>query len=114
MKFLADEDFPKPLVILIRKLGFSVKTIQQKSLQGATDETVANITLREKRVMLTFDKDFLKDQPKDLQVIVFEFPRIPTSAIVPLIETLLKDLRGIKSNKGNILKFNKHGLETVK
>jgi len=40
MKFLADEDFPKPLVIQIRNFGYLVKTIQQKNLQGSSDETV--------------------------------------------------------------------------
>ena len=42
MKFLADEDPPKPLVVKIRSVGYSVKTIQQKNLQGSSDEIVAN------------------------------------------------------------------------
>ena len=86
MKFLADEDFPKPLVIKIRNLGFSVKTIQQKNLQGASDEIVTNFALKEKRVVLTFYKDFLKNQPKSLQVVIFHFPKIPTSEIIPIID----------------------------
>lgn len=58
MKFLADEDFPKPLVIEIRNFGFSVKTIQQKKFQGSSDELVANIAIKESRIILTYDKDF--------------------------------------------------------
>lgn len=114
MKFLADEDFPKPLVIKIRQLGFSVKTIRQKNLQGVPDEFVANIALKEKRIVLTFDKDFLKNQPKTLQVIVFHFPKTPTSEINPLIDILLKDLKQIKFSKNKILKFSKYGLFTIK
>lgn len=91
MKFLADENFPKPLVILIRNLGFSVKTIQQKNLQGVSDEIVAKIALKEKRIILTFDKDFLKHPPRGWQAIIFEFPRTPTLEIFPLADILLKD-----------------------
>lgn len=110
MKFLADEDFPKPLVTKIQRLGRSVKTIQQKKLQGSSDETVANLALKEKRIILTFDKDFLKNQPKSLQVVIFHFPKTPTSEIIPLIEGFLKDLKQIKLSKNSVFKFSKSGL----
>ncbi|GEM_PF-1771587 len=110
MKFLADEDFPKPLAVKIQKLGHSVKTIQQKNLQGSSDEMVANLALKEKRIILTLDKDFLKNQPKSLQVIIFHFPKTPTSEIIPLIENFLKDLKHVKLSKNKILKFSKPGL----
>lgn len=71
MRFLADEDFPKPLVVKIRSLGHSVKTIQQKNLQGVSDDVVTDIALEEKRIILTLDKNFPKDKPENLQVIVF-------------------------------------------
>lgn len=114
MKFLADENFPKPLTTRIRNLGYSVKTIQQKNLQGSSDEIVGNLALKEKRIVLTFDKDFLKNQPKTLQVIVFHFPKTPTFEISPLIEGFLKDFKQIKFSKNKILKFSKYGLSTIK
>ena len=61
MKFLADEDFPKPLVSRIRRFGHSVKTVQQQNLQGSSDETVASIAMKEVRILLTFDKGFLEN-----------------------------------------------------
>ncbi|MBI4036197.1 DUF5615 family PIN-like protein [Candidatus Daviesbacteria bacterium] len=112
MKFLADEDFPKPLVTKIRKLGFSVKTIQQQNLQGSSDKTVAGMALKEKRIVLSFDKDFLKNQPKNLQVVIFSFPKIPTLKVNLLIEFFLKDLKQ-KLIRSNVLKFSKNGLEVV-
>lgn len=111
MRFLADEDFPKPLVTKIRSAGYSVKTIQQKNLQGSSDETVANLALNEKRVILTFDKDFLKNQFENLQAIIFSFPKTPTSEIILLIDNFLKDLRQMKLPKSIIFKFSKTGLE---
>ena len=114
MKFLADEDFPKPLVTKIRNFGFSVKTIQQENLQGSSDETVANLALKEKRIVLTFDKDFLKNQSGNLQAIIFRFPKIPTAKIIPLMEDFLIDLNKVKLKKGQILKFTKNGFEEQK
>lgn len=114
MKFLADEDFPKPLVLKIQKLGHSVKTIQQKNLQGSSDEVVSNIALKEKRIIITLDKDFLKDKPTNLQVVIFHFPKIPTSEIIPLIESFLEDLRQIKHPRGRIFKLSNKGLEEQK
>lgn len=111
MKFLADEDFPKPLVVKIRSLGYSVKTIQQKNLQGSSDEVVTEIALKEKRIILTFDKNFPENKSKNLQAIIFHFPKAPTSEIILSIENFIKDLKLIKMTRGKILKFSKNGLE---
>lgn len=113
MKFLADENFPKPLAVKIRNFGYSVKTIQQKNLQGSPDEKVAKLALREKRIILTFDKDFLKNQPRNLPKIIFHFPKIPTNEIAPLMEKLLGDLKEIKPSQSKTLKFSKNGLEIL-
>ncbi len=112
MKFLADEDFPKPLVIKIRNLGYSVKAIQQKNLQGSSDETVASVAIKEKRILLTLDKDFLKNQPKNLQAVIFSFPRIPTSEIIPLIKVFLKNLKK-EFIQSRLVKFSKYGFEII-
>ena len=114
MKFLADEDFPKPLVTKIRNLGHSVKTIQQKNLQGSSDETVANLALKERRIILTFDKDFFKNQSQKLQAVIFHFPKVPTSEIIPLMEDFLTDLSKVRFKKGKTLKFSKTGFEKQK
>lgn len=109
MKFLADENFPQPLSLKIRRLGYSVKTIQYKRLQGSADETVANIAIAEKRIVLTFDKDFLKGEKASAQVVVFHFPKVPTPEIIPLIDAFLKNLKE-KLSKNKIYKFSKQGL----
>ncbi len=114
MKFLADEDFPKPLVTKIRSLGHLVKTVQQKNLQGSPDKIIANLALKEKRIILTFDKDFFKNQTENLQVIIFSFPKIPTSEIILLIGNFLKDLKQFKLSRSKTLKFSKSGLEEQK
>lgn len=114
MKFLADENFPKAILNLIAKSGHSVKTIQQKRLHGSSDNTVVAIASKEKRVILTFDKDFLENRPEDLKVIVFEFPKIPNSEIILLIPELLKDIVQVKIPKQKkIYRFSKKGLSEI-
>ena len=113
MKFLADENFSKPILRLIVKAGYSVKTIQQKSLQGSSDNIVATIAFKEKRIVLTFDKDFLINQPEDLRAVIFDFPRTPTSEIIPLMKGFLRDVKIITRSKYKIFKFNKSGLAEV-
>lgn len=114
MKFLADEDFPKPLVSKIRNLGYSVKTVQQKNLQGSSDEVVTNLSLKEKRIILTLDKNFPQDKSANLQAIIFHFPKVQTSEIILLIEDFLTDLNKVKFRKGKILEFSKNGFEEQK
>lgn len=60
--------------------------------------------------MLTFDKDFLKEKPKGLQVVVFRFPKVPTSEILTLIEGFLETLEQAPP-KNKVLKFSKRGIK---
>lgn len=113
MKFLADEGFPKPLSVTIRKFGHSVKTIQQINLIGSSDQTVTKVALKEKRVILTFDKDFLKNKFKVVLIIVFDFPKMHNTRIKPLIESFLDSFEKVKTTKSQIFKFSKEGLVII-
>lgn len=110
MKFLADENFPKPLILIIRKLGFSVKSIQQKQLQGSSDQTVSSIAKKEKRVIITFDKDFLEKKTVYQQVILFHFPKVATEEIK---ETVQLRFKNEDMPKFKIMKFAKSGFEKI-
>lgn len=110
MKFLADENFPKPLITTIRKLGFSVKSIQQKQLQGSSDETVSSIAKKEKRVIITFDKDFLEEKTPADQIILFHFPKVPTAEIMEILSLSFKNM---KISKFKVMKFSKAGFEKI-
>jgi predicted nuclease of predicted toxin-antitoxin system len=114
MKFLADENFSKPLVEKIRQAGHSVKTVQQKSLQGSSDEAVTNIASKDRLIILTFDKDFLKKKSKTSLTVVFKFSRTPTQEIISLIDKFLQQLNRRKRSKIKILTFSKSGLHGTK
>ncbi|MFO1116966.1 MAG: DUF5615 family PIN-like protein [Beijerinckiaceae bacterium] len=57
MRFLADENFPKTAVEELRRHGADVAWVRQ-SAPGILDREVLAWAEREKRVLLTFDKDF--------------------------------------------------------
>ena len=57
MKFLADENFPRPALVVLRDAGNDVRSVAEES-PGLSDEEVAELCDRDERVLLTFDKDF--------------------------------------------------------
>jgi predicted nuclease of predicted toxin-antitoxin system len=57
MKFLADENFPRPAVETLRKAGWEVLAVAEVC-PGISDEEVTALCSESQRVLLTFDKDF--------------------------------------------------------
>jgi predicted nuclease of predicted toxin-antitoxin system len=57
MRFLADEDFPRPALLALREAGNDIRSIAEER-PGSSDEEVAELCEGDGRVLLTFDKDF--------------------------------------------------------
>jgi predicted nuclease of predicted toxin-antitoxin system len=57
MRFLANENYPFPSILLLREKGYDVKSIAENS-HGISDDQVINIALEENRIILTFDRDY--------------------------------------------------------
>ncbi|HBY60719.1 MAG TPA: hypothetical protein DEH78_12910 [Solibacterales bacterium] len=57
MKFVADENFPRDALRLLRQSGFDVASIAETH-PGLPDTEVLGIASAEGRTLLTFDKDF--------------------------------------------------------
>jgi hypothetical protein len=73
VKFYADENFPTLAVKLLRANGFHVLTAQEGDLLGHPDENHAAFALKNGRVLLTCDRDYLDER---------RFPLIHCSVIV--------------------------------
>ena len=56
-RFLADENIPLEVVFKLEEKGLDIKSMSFLS-PGVDDTTVLDIANREKRVLITFDKDF--------------------------------------------------------
>ncbi len=57
MRFLADENIERPVVEAVRALGHDVAYISE-GFRGADDDWVLKLANRERRVLITNDKDF--------------------------------------------------------
>lgn len=58
MKFLADENIAPRVVSALRKEGFDVITVHERKLSQSLDEQIINLSEKQKRIVLTHDKDF--------------------------------------------------------
>lgn len=85
MRFLADENFPRPALEALRKAGFDVAWISEGQ-SGATDEQVLARSMAEGRTLLTFDKDFgelafRRGLPAECGIVLFRLvPQAPAEA----------------------------------
>ena len=57
MRLLANENIPLAAIQSLRELGYNVLWIREDA-PGSVDEDVLALASEEKRVLLTFDKDF--------------------------------------------------------
>jgi predicted nuclease of predicted toxin-antitoxin system len=57
MRFLANENFPDPSIVLLRADGHDVRSIREDH-SGISDQQVIAFAQIEDRIILTFDKDY--------------------------------------------------------
>jgi len=75
-KFLVDESLGEGVAQVMRELGHNVKFVPNVGLGGHSDEDVFAFAWRERRVLLTHDRDFLDDRR-------FPFNRNPGVIVLP-------------------------------
>lgn len=100
MKLLADENFPPTLISYLQKKRHDVKRIQ-RSVKGTSDISVREKAVKERRVIITFDKDFLKTEGKErlFSVIIFDFPNMQPVDILPYLDATIKAISNLKKRK---------------
>jgi len=101
MRVLADENFPQPAVEALRKAGWDVCSIAEEC-PGVSDEEVAALCAEQRRILLTFDKDFgqlvfRRGLPAGSGVVLFRItPESPEEAadVALALVASRSDLRG--------------------
>lgn len=78
MRFLADEDFPLASVRILRRAGHDTAAVAERA-RGAADDDVLDLAFRERRILLTFDRDFGRHALQGLHggyegIVVFRLP----------------------------------------
>lgn len=115
MKLLADENFPPTLVSYLQKKGNDVKRIQ-RSMHGVSDSAVREKAQLEKRIIISFDKDYLKsvEGEKDVSVMVLDFPRFKPEEIVPFMDEIINAIGKLKRKKKLFVAcYSEAGLEII-
>lgn len=65
MRFLANENLFEPIIEYLRSLGHDILSIKEAGLSGISDDEVYQLSCRDRRVIITMDKDFSR---------IFRFP----------------------------------------
>ena len=116
MKLLADENFPRPIVELLRGQGYDVLWARTEC-PGLPDRALLERAEADGRLVLTLDKDFWQlalQRPSPLQrcgVVLFRVhPAIPEN-LAPLVDLAL---RTEHAWAGHISIVTKEGIEMIR
>ncbi len=113
MKLLADENFPPSLISYLQKKRYDVKRIQ-RSAKGTSDMSVYSKAVKDNRVILTFDKDFLTktDNLTSVSVMIFDFPNLLPEEILLYLDKIVQVITDLKRKKKPfVATYSKIGLE---
>jgi predicted nuclease of predicted toxin-antitoxin system len=93
MRFLANENFPRAAVVALEKAGHDVVWIRTAA-PGCGDQEVLAWAGREKRILLTFDKDFgelatMSGLPEGCGVILLRIPMLQSNEIGSQLANLI-------------------------
>ena len=83
MRFLADENIPGETMARLRQIGHDVVSVRA-DMPGISDAEILSWAKRERRILLTFDKDFgelawVAGLPRESGVILLRLP-MPAAA----------------------------------
>ena len=114
MKLVADENFPPTLISYLQKKHHDVKRIN-RSAKGTSDISVGEKAIKENRVIITFDKDFLKkNNKKSFSVVIFDFPYTKPVDIIPYMDDLIPGITNLKKRKKYFTAtYSMDGLELI-
>ena len=93
-KILADENVPRSTIQALRSLGYDVVSVWEVN-PGTSDEQVVQLSIGEKRIIITFDKDFGRialTNPNVPGVILIRIPPVNPEYITNRIISALKSV----------------------
>lgn len=103
MKLIADEDFPPTLISFLQKKRHDIKRIQRLT-SGISDTSIKEKAARERRILLSFDKDFLKkDEEKLFSAVVFDLPYMKPKDILPYMDEAIAAIATLRRKKKSFI-----------
>ncbi len=108
MKFLANKNIPTELVNELRESGYDILKVDEIK-KGMRDQEIIEFSLKEKRILITFDKDFeelvVKEKRETIGVILL---RINPESVQYIKKRILLLFAQIKELKGKFIVFENH------
>lgn len=106
MNFLTDENISLRVAKYLREKCFDVKDIKEEKLYGLSDEEIFEIAVKEKRAIITHDKDFVNIARNSNQhhsgIILVKPKNLKPENVLSLIESLLNS-EAMEKIKGNTI-----------
>ncbi len=102
MKIFADHCVGNFFIEPLRRAGFDILRASDVSMERAADEEIFNFAVKEKRTLISFDRDFINIARFDIKssagLIVFEIDRLIRETIQKRIFDFIKNGRGEEFN----------------
>jgi len=99
MKFLANENIPLKFIERLKEDGHDIKRVDLIQ-KGLSDEKVIELTIKEDRVLITFDKDFgekaFKCKKEIKGIILLRIRPVSIEFMIERFKTLLKNFPEIE------------------
>lgn len=94
MNFLCDENVPRSICNYLRMQGHDVSDIIVLGLQGIPDTEIVKLAQEKKRVIVSFDQDFLYllADRQDISAIILHFPRMQPQQVIFHLQSLLEKI----------------------
>jgi predicted nuclease of predicted toxin-antitoxin system len=103
VKFKIDENLPFLLKNLIEKGGdFTVDSVYHEGLKGISDEHLLDLCLKEKRVLITLDTDFINTSRPNYGIIILRSRRQGKNAIKSIFSNFISNF-DLKNSKNRIV-----------
>lgn len=101
MKFLADENIPSKVVRRLQKEGIDIIHVSNIKY-GLADNDVLKVAYKEKRILITFDKEFgnlvFRKKMKSFGVILLRFVPLSSEHVADRIIGLIKQKLRFENN----------------
>lgn len=110
LRFLLDENVHSRLKAFLKTQGLIFYSVPK----GATDRSIAQVSLKEGLVLVTNDSDFGFKTPKEVfSVVLLRVPQRDASALVKAFSSLLESKKSEKHYAGKLITLKTTGETTV-
>lgn len=109
MQFLTDENISPEIVSALRNAGHSVLDTKEEGWHGKSDSAIIQIAKTKVCIIITHDKDFLKQQT--VSIILLRFYNQRPTVVIPYLLALLKSKYMPKLKQGAVAVLSEQRVE---